>query len=195
LPYIFFGAFFTSKKITVMIILGLGTNLKNRLENIELAITLLSEIFDIVEFSQVYESKAMLKNNAPSSWDKNFLNMVVAVDNIYNFTPMDALKHIKNIEIKMGRLDDSVNNISNWSPRIIDIDIILWDNLVLREESDSLKLQIPHPEMHKRNFVLLPLLDIYPEWKHPDKASPAYNQTLRDLLKPLGVKGISVFQV
>lgn len=171
-----------------MIVFGLGSNLKDRLENINEAIDYLSDFFKIEAVSSIYQSKALLRENSPSSWNKDFFNCAVSAQNIYNYTPLMALEKIKQIEGDMGR---DLENSGLWSPRIIDIDIILWENSVFEEKLDGKTiLKVPHPHLHKRNFVLLPLIEIMPEWIHPDKNSPAYNKTLRILLKEAGMKGI-----
>lgn len=171
-----------------MIVFGLGSNLKDRLENINEAISYLSDFFEIQAVSSIYQSKAVLKDNSPSSWNKDFFNCVVSANNVYNYSPLIVLEKIKQIEANMGR---DMENSGLWSPRIIDIDIVLWDNDVFEQKLDGkIILKIPHPHMHKRNFVLLPLIEIMPEWLHPEKNSPAYNKTLRTLLKETGMKGI-----
>ncbi len=96
--------------------------------------------------SSLYKTAAWGNTNQP-----DFINQVLYVQTV--FTPMLVLKKIELIEREMGRL-----RIEKWGPRIIDIDILLYDNEVF----ESPKLRIPHPEMLRRNFVMNPLKEIAP---------------------------------
>ncbi len=127
------------------IYIGLGSNLGNRLINIQRACNLL-EIFgiDVVKKSSVYETRPYGVTDQP-----NFLNCVVEVNT--NLTPHQLLDKLLQIEQIMGRVREK-----RWGPRIIDLDILLYGNLVY--ESDD--LSIPHYDMLNRQFVITPLVEI-----------------------------------
>ncbi len=132
--------------------LGLGSNLDNTRSNIVQAIRLLTACnIEVIEVAPFYYNPALLLPNAPHEFNKPFCNTVAKI--FTNLTPQELLKTIKSIENQMSR-DDSIK----WSPRIIDIDILLYDNISLTEE----KLTIPHPDLTKRNFCLIPLSYIAP---------------------------------
>lgn len=144
-----------------IIILGLGTNLGNRKENLRKAITLLSDKWlKSIRQSNIYETEALLTDQAREEWDMKFLNMVItATLKDENTQPHELLQGIKEIEAAMGR------NLKaeKWSPRIIDIDILGWGNHVI----DMPGLKIPHIYMLERDFVIKPLAELMPLWKHP----------------------------
>lgn len=140
-----------------MIIIGLGSNVGDRLEQLDKALSAISAIATIKHISSLYESPALLPENAPNEWDIPFLNMCVSIDTDY--TPEQFIASIADIEADLGR--DAAHE--RWSPRTIDIDILTWNDLV----KDTEVLTLPHPDMHKRDFVLLPLLDIAPKWLYP----------------------------
>lgn len=143
-----------------MLVLGLGSNIGQQLDNLRNAIKQLRRIpsFNIVNISPVYQSNALLPANAPKIWQKTFLNAAVACQT--SLSPKELLHEIKKIERAMGRY-----TVEHWAPRIIDIDILAWDKLIYKDN----ELEIPHPCLSERNFALWPLLDILPEWKHPLK--------------------------
>ena len=103
----------------------------------------------IIRKSSIYETDALLPNSSPKSWNIKYLNMVVSA--YTNLSPHDMLKKIKKVEKLLKR-----HNYRKWSPRTIDIDILLWGNII----SENINLIIPHPELHKRDFVLQPLYEI-----------------------------------
>lgn len=133
--------------------LGLGTNLGDREENLERAIDALNS-FDEIEVtnrSSVLETAPYGKTDQPE-----FLNMCVEIDT--RMSPLSLLETVLGIEHSLGRVREEV-----WGPRIIDIDILLYEDLEI--ELDD--LSIPHKEMQKRSFVLEPLAEIAPHVKHP----------------------------
>ncbi|KJV69118.1 2-amino-4-hydroxy-6-hydroxymethyldihydropteridine diphosphokinase [Candidatus Neoehrlichia procyonis] len=136
-----------------IVVLSLGSNLGYRLSNIQLAIRMLPIVNKVC--SCVYESEALLPHGAPISWNIPFLNMAVA--GYTDLSPFALLCHIKKIENFLGR-----RNKEFWSPRTIDIDIILWNNVIINDET----LQIPHQHMRYRDFVLIPICDICPQFTH-----------------------------
>ena len=133
------------------IYLAIGSNLGNRKRNIEKAKFMLFEKkIKIIKYSSYYESLSWPNANNPK-----FLNIVLKVST--NFSPPKLLSICKNIEINLGRKKTIKN-----SPRECDIDILDYNNKKLNK-----RLILPHPRMHKRNFVLLPLFEINKHWVHP----------------------------
>ena len=133
------------------IYLGIGSNLGNKKRNIENAkLNLLKNNISILESSSYYESLSW-----PNQKNPKFLNIVIKIKT--NFTPLKLIKKCKGIEIKLGRKKMPKN-----SPRVCDIDIIDFKNQKMKKD-----LILPHPRMHIRNFVLLPLFEIDKDWKHP----------------------------
>ena len=134
-----------------VIYLGIGSNLGNRRRNIENAkFRLYQENITILKSSSFYESLSW-----PNPKNPKFLNIVVKIKT--HLTPLKLIKKCKEIETRLGRKKMPKN-----SPRVCDIDIIDFKNR--RVEKD---LILPHPRMHTRNFVLLPLFEIDKDWKHP----------------------------
>ena len=133
------------------IYLGIGSNLGNKKRNIENAkLNLLKNNISILESSSYYESLSW-----PNQKNPKFLNIVIKIKT--NFTPLELIRKCKEIEIKLGRKKMPKN-----SPRVCDIDIIDFKNQKMKKD-----LILPHPRMHIRNFVLLPLFEINKDWKHP----------------------------
>ena len=133
-------------------ILHLGSNLGKRQENLREACRRLEQKAGrILQKSKIYQTQPWGNADQP-----DFLNMAVRLETKSN--PEDLLKTIMHIEMEMGRERDK-----KWEPRIIDIDIIFFGDLVIHTPN----LTVPHPDMQKRNFVLVPLLDIAADWIHP----------------------------
>jgi 2-amino-4-hydroxy-6-hydroxymethyldihydropteridine diphosphokinase len=133
--------------------LGLGTNLGDRKKNLRDAVEQIAEhIGRVLKTSSVYET-------APWGFDaeNDFLNMVAEVDTL--LSPSELLNKIFEIESKLGR----ERTQDRYSSRVIDIDIILYDDLIV----DQKGLKIPHRLMHERRFVLAPLCEIAPDLIHP----------------------------
>jgi 2-amino-4-hydroxy-6-hydroxymethyldihydropteridine diphosphokinase len=133
--------------------LGLGTNLGDRKRNLREAIEKIGEhIGKVLNSSSVYET-------APWGFDaeNDFLNMVTEVET--GLSPSELLKKIFEIELKLGR----ERTQDRYSSRVIDIDILLYDDLIV----DQKGLKIPHRLMHERRFVLAPLWEIAPDLIHP----------------------------
>ncbi|MDR0753304.1 MAG: dihydropteroate synthase [Holosporaceae bacterium] len=126
-----------------MIYLALGSNLGNRFKNLRVAIAQLSEFFDCRKSSIVIETDAILPPNASRDWNLPYLNMIIGGNS--NLDPFSFLKRIKNIEEQMER--DITAPI--WSPRIIDIDIIDYNNEIINTE----RLSVPHKEIKNRDFL------------------------------------------
>jgi 2-amino-4-hydroxy-6-hydroxymethyldihydropteridine diphosphokinase len=136
-----------------IVFLGIGTNLGNREINLEQAVAGIEEnIGTVLQSSSIYETDPW----GFESKDK-FLNMIVKVET--TLSPSLLLEKIKIIESLLGR----VRGMMRYSSRLIDIDILLYEDLIVDEE----RLVIPHPLMHERKFVLVPLCEIAPEMIHP----------------------------
>ena len=133
------------------IFLGLGSNLGQKGRNLKQALCLLQDIVSIDAVSKIYRSEAWGLKDQP-----RFINMALKVST--ELSPSDLLESIKAIEQKMGRIKSI-----KWGPRIIDIDILLYDQMIL----DIPGLTIPHPWLSERDFVLAPLMDLEPERIHP----------------------------
>ena len=151
------------------VFLSLGSNLGDRLSNIQQAVSSLSmsDKINIVKTSSFYETEPW--GNKNQNW---FVNAAVAIDT--NFSPEELLKFCQNIEMQLGRVR---NEQEKWQQRAIDIDILMYDNQII---SLSEKLIIPHPYMHKRAFVLVPMLEVKSDLVHP-----VYNKTISDLYDEL----------
>lgn len=131
--------------------LGIGTNLGDRAENLTRAVALISEqVGTVLACSSFMET-------APWGFtsDNHFLNAVLAVDTA--LSPHELLRVTQSIERELGRLHKTIDG--NYSDRIIDVDILLYDDLTIVSE----ELTIPHPYMLIRDFVYLPLEEIAPE--------------------------------
>ena len=154
--------------------LGIGSNLGNKKLNIEKAkFQIEKNNIKIESCSSFYETDSWPNNNFPK-----YFNIVLKVKTF--FKPQDLLKKIKEIEVLIGRK----LSLKNY-PRICDIDIIDYDQKSLKINTDNQKLVIPHPNLHERNFVLLPLYEIEKDWLHPKK-----NKKIFELLIDLDVNNL-----
>lgn len=151
------------------IFLGLGTNLGDREANLRTAKGKLSSLMKIVKESPIYVTPPWGYEDQP-----DFLNQVIQVTT--RLEPTQLLDYLKGIEDDMGR-----KATFRYGPRLIDLDILFYGQRVIREES----LQIPHPRLHERAFVLVPLHDIAPDFVHP-----VLRETIRDLLSKVDVEGV-----
>ncbi|MBI4838049.1 MAG: 2-amino-4-hydroxy-6-hydroxymethyldihydropteridine diphosphokinase [Nitrospirae bacterium] len=135
-----------------IVYLSIGSNLGRRQENCERAVSLLSENgVKITKRSSMIETEPWGIKDQP-----DFINMAVEAETEKN--PEELLGIIKKIEAEIGREE----NIQ-WGPRVIDIDILFYDDLIIKTP----ELGIPHPLIHERYFVLYPLAEIAPEKVHP----------------------------
>jgi 2-amino-4-hydroxy-6-hydroxymethyldihydropteridine diphosphokinase len=135
------------------VFLGLGTNLGDREANLKRAIALIDKsIGTVTETSSVYETEP---------WgfeaEEQFLNMVLKIET--DATPSELINKILDTETSLGRKRGE----KRYSSRLIDIDILLYDNMIINEGD----LKIPHPRMHERRFVMVPLCEIAPSEIHP----------------------------
>lgn len=136
-------------------ILSFGGNLGNVKKLFSEAAEMLGDHSEVHAVSSYYETEAWGMADAPS-----FLNQVIILNT--KLLPAELMGRLLDIEKKLGRIRDS-NNKEGYRSRPIDIDILFYDDLVISEKD----LEIPHPRLHLRKFVLEPLNEIVPEWIHP----------------------------
>jgi 2-amino-4-hydroxy-6-hydroxymethyldihydropteridine diphosphokinase len=150
---------------TVTVYLSLGSNLGNRQANLDMALKLLSERMRMGKVSSIYDTEPLGNTNQP-----RFLNLACEV--FTRLVPEGLLALAKGIERKMGRYSRS------GEPRIIDIDILFYDDKVM----DTRDLVIPHPKIEERSFVLVPLAEIAPDLVHPvlKKTIKELNQAIKE---------------
>ncbi len=155
------------------VFLGVGTNLGDRKANLSAAQTAVSEFVIIQKTSRVYETAPWGLQDQP-----DFLNQVW--EGLSTLTPLNLLRHLKAVETKLGR-KPSVR----YGPRLIDIDILLYSNLMFK----SAELVIPHPRISERAFVLAPLADL-----EPDMIIPGMQYSVAELLGRQNTHGIKALK-
>ena len=152
--------------------LALGSNLGNKIENIERAkFELQYNKIKIIKSSSNFESLSW-----PNPSNPNFINIVIKIKT--NIPPLELLKICNLIEKKLGRKRSTIN-----APRSCDIDIIDYKQKILNLKNNNLIL--PHPRMNKRSFVILPLFEINKSWKHPKS-----KKNIANLLNSLPIKDL-----
>lgn len=144
--------------------IGLGANLGDRLATLNDAIEHLATLCSVGHVSSVYETDPVGFADQPA-----FLNAAIAL--ITQRAPQDVMSNLLHIERKLGRVRTFPN-----APRAIDLDLLLVDDLVIDKQS----LQVPHPRLHERSFVMVPLAEIAPYVMHP-----VLGVSVGDLLKRL----------
>ena len=151
--------------------ISVGSNLGRKLENCRKAIAVLTSSRNcrLIDQSPVYQTEPV--DYQDQDW---FVNCVVQIETILD--PFSLLETLKSIERDAGRKTDTVR----FGPRVIDLDIILYEAMVVRTNH----LEIPHPRMHKRHFVLKPICDIDPDIIHP-----VFQRTMQSLLENLDTTG------
>ena len=154
---------------SVTIYIGLGSNIGDRLTNLKRGVSLLSQTFDVVCTSSIYETEPWGYLNQP-----NFLNAVIQVTTTKE--PLDVLSVLKLAEIESGRVDDG----TRWGPRSFDADLLFYGSQVYK----TYDLEMPHPRIKERAFVLIPLAEIAPSFVDP--VSHETIQRLMDLLDSQG---------
>jgi 2-amino-4-hydroxy-6-hydroxymethyldihydropteridine diphosphokinase len=137
--------------VTEMAYLSMGSNLGDREGNLRAAIEALEREVEIQALSSLYDTAPVGVTDQP-----RFLNLAAAVRT--DLEPPDLLALVKRVEAEVGR-----RPTYRWGPRVVDIDILLYGDLVL----DTPDLVVPHQEMDGRAFVLLPLAEIAPDVTHP----------------------------
>ncbi len=156
-----------------VVYIALGSNLGKRKASLLKAINDLPPQVVVRQTSTIYETAPWGFTNQPA-----FLNMVVEGET--SLDPLELLKHLKFIETRMGRVP-----AIRWGPRKIDMDILLYDDLVL----DSPALTIPHPHMPERGFVLVPLANLAEDYCHP-----VLHKTIRELLSTVDQSGVKKYE-
>lgn len=154
------------------IYIGLGTNLGEREINLRDAVKALAPKISVLAKSLIYETAPWGFSDQPK-----FLNQVIAAKT--NLSSFELLAYLKNIEASLGRKPTFRNG-----PRIVDLDILFYDDCVIQED----QLIIPHPRLHLRAFVLVPLVELAPKLKHPK-----LGRTMQALLHSLGREGVEQF--
>ncbi len=149
------------------VFLGLGTNLGDKKKNIELAFDKIEEqIGNITSISALYLSKPQGFNS-----ENVFVNCAIHLQT--TLSPIKLLSETQLIEKEMGRKDKS-NTLAGYADRIIDIDILFYNDIIINNSST---LIIPHPLIQERDFVLKPLSEIAPDLIHP-----IFNKSIEELL-------------
>ena len=128
-------------------VVALGANLENPREAVQLAIALLEEATQVISISSLYETEPV---GGPTQ--NNYINAVCIIDS--DLPALDFLALLQGIEKSMGRV-----RIEKWGPRIIDLDLIQYGNIL----SNSEELELPHPRAFERKFVLEPWYEIEPD--------------------------------
>lgn len=140
-----------------MILIALGSNVGNRAAWLQRACEAMEvQGIRLLQISQPIETPALLADGAPPEWNMPFMNQVVRVQT--SLTPQALLAALKAIETALGRIDRG-----RWGPREIDLDLLAYDAQVFADDA----LTLPHAQLHRRDFVLRPLREIVPNWRHP----------------------------
>ena len=155
-----------------IVYLGLGTNLGNRQANLKSAVNSLTPQMHVLQKSPIYETPPWGYTDQPA-----FLNQVIKAETYEQ--PEVLLGHLKRLEVVLGRVPNFKNG-----PRLIDIDLLFYDDLVL----DTPTLVLPHPQLHERGFMLMPLNDIAPDLVHP-----LLKKTIFELLAACDTSGIQIY--
>lgn len=154
------------------IFLALGSNLGDRLNNLQRALDMLSPKVQVLNQSPIYETEPWGYLEQP-----NFLNQVIEAET--SLSPTTLLEFLKATEAKLGR-----KPTLRYGPRLIDIDLLFYNALIF----NSPELTVPHPRLHQRAFVLVPLVDIAPDFVHPN-----YQKTVKELLSKVDTMGVNPF--
>ena len=156
-----------------MVYIGIGSNLGNRINNIEKAKYYLNQYgINIIKSSNYYETLSW-----PDPRNPKFINIVVESDS--KISPKNFLTIFKSIEKKLGRIKKFKN-----SPRTCDIDIISYNEIICKGI-----INIPHSRMHERNFVLIPLYELNKNWFHPKT-----KDSIKKLIFSLPIKDITTIK-
>jgi len=144
--------------------IGIGTNLGNREENIKVALEMIEDFAQVLNVSNIYETKPYGKTEQP-----DFLNCVIEIDTM--LAPEELLDRLLDVEAKLGRV-----RTEKWGPRIIDLDILFYGNLILENE----RLTVPHYDFENRLFFVQPMCDLNKNFFHP-----LSQRTMVDIFKSL----------
>ena len=159
--------------------MGIGSNIGNKKINIEKAKFLIQKFpIKIIKISSIYETFSWPNSNHPK-----YYNIILKI--MTNIDPLSLLGKIKAIEKKFGRRKTKKNY-----PRKCDIDIIDYNGQILSIKHNTELLQIPHPRLHHRNFVLIPLHEVSSNWRHPK-----LNQNIGKLLSKIKMINLRTIKV
>lgn len=154
--------------------ISLGSNMGDKVDSLKHAVALLNkhEAIEVTAVSSIYDTD-------PVGYEDQdvFMNIVVAVET--TLLPIELLDVCQSIEEELKRV-----RIVRWGPRTMDLDIVLFDDQVM----DTERLVIPHPRMHERGFVLVPLAEIKKDLVHP-----VLNQTIEALLPTVQNQGVRTY--
>jgi 2-amino-4-hydroxy-6-hydroxymethyldihydropteridine diphosphokinase len=152
-----------------LVYIALGSNLGDRAANLAKAREMLTDDIQVLKRSSIYQT-------APWGYSEqdDFYNQVLECET--SLRPLILLKILKKIEKKMGRKETFRNG-----PRVIDLDILFYDDLILKTR----RLVIPHPGLHERTFVLVPMAEINPGFVHPE-----LGKTIVELLAKVDQAGV-----
>lgn len=134
------------------VILHLGSNVGDKISNLEQCISLINKYVGTIErYSSIYETAAWGNTSQAA-----FFNIALVINTTLSAEKL--IHYTQAIETLLGK-----DIQERWGPRSIDIDILAYGDQIFNLEN----LEVPHPRIHQRNFVLIPLLEIYPDWIHP----------------------------
>jgi 2-amino-4-hydroxy-6-hydroxymethyldihydropteridine diphosphokinase len=156
-----------------IVYIALGTNVGDRLANLHAALAALPAIITVQAQSPIYETEPWGYTDQPA-----FLNMVL--DGQTGLSPLELLTQLKHLELTLGRTSTFRNG-----PRLIDLDMLFYDDLAI----DTPPLVIPHPRLHERAFVLIPLAQLAPKLVHP-----VLGRTVSQLLETVDSRGVTLFR-
>jgi 2-amino-4-hydroxy-6-hydroxymethyldihydropteridine diphosphokinase len=160
------------KSMAHITFLALGANLGDRLANLSAAAAALSPQLKVLQTSPVYQTAPWGYLDQP-----DFLNQALQAETM--LSPQDLLQFLKQLETELGRRPGI-----RYGPRLIDLDILFYDDLVLKTDT----LTIPHARLAERAFVLAPLAAIAPELRHP-----VLGRTIRQLLQEVDAAGVHLY--
>lgn len=139
--------------------IALGSNLGDRYENFRRALRLIGEVATVTAVSRIHDTTPLVLPGKNSGDVPAYLNAVITVETLLQ--PAELLDALLNIEKTLGR--DRNLETERWMSRMLDLDILAIQDLVI----STVSLTIPHPELHRRNFVLMPLAEVAADWRHP----------------------------